>query len=63
MTVKGEAAPVVAPRGHRQGRMLFFFAQILPPEASRNVSQRAGHWSSFSIARAISSFMISLVPP
>ena len=62
MTAKGEVAPVRRAVAERQGRTLgFFFAQILPPEAPALSAMygRRTHHSDL----AISSFMISLVPP
>ncbi len=62
MTVKGEVAPVLMAVALRRERIAFFiFVQILPPEAV----QGRGKWHLCTHQNdlAISSFMISFVPP
>ncbi len=62
MTVKGEVAPVLMAVAPWRERILsFIFVQILPPEASR--ARHARHRCLLQNDLAISSFMISLVPP
>ncbi len=61
MTVQGEVASVRMPSGQwRERALVFIFGKILPPEASRTFNPRHTRHHS---ALAISSFMISLVPP
>jgi|GEM_PF-5765892 len=68
MGVKGEAlsrsgCQVASVRGRVPGPC-FIFPQILPPEAAGGCRGRIGHEGFVPvIPRAISSFMISLVPP
>jgi hypothetical protein len=60
MTAEGEVAPVLMAVARWRGRILIF-VKILPPEASRSIRTR-WHCPDQSDL-AISSFMISLVPP